>query len=370
MPREPRIALDVGSVRAEMTGVGAYIHKLAGGLSERAPERIAWIGVRSGGPFDGAAGAVDSTSIDGHSRYLPWLLRHADRDAQRVGADLAHYPVAVAPLRARVPYVLTIHDLSTLRDPLHHPPLRVARVGLIAIAAHRARAVVVPSRTSMRDVVRGLQVPGRRVILVPHAAVRQLEPGERPGDATILARHGVTVGRYVLATGGIDPRKNPVRLAEALGRMGTGHADLQLIICGPPGWRHEAIRAAIEAVPAAARIRIVGYVPDDELEALLRNAALFAFVSLHEGFGLPILEAMSGGVPVVTSRVSSMPEVAAGAAILVDPRDVDDIARGLRQALAQRDRLIRAGQARVGSRTWPIVADEMLEIYRWAARLG
>lgn len=311
---------------------------------------------------------VPSTTLEG-GRYLPWLLRRADSEAAGVGADIAHYPIAVAPLRTTVPYVVTVHDLSTLRDPLHHPPLRVGRVGLIMLAAHRSRAVVVPSRTTGRDVVRGFGIPARRVIAVHHAPVRTLEPGWRPGDDEILARHGVVAGRYLLATGGLDGRKNPKRLAAAMGLLRGPHADLRLVIAGPAGWRGDAIRSAIEAGPAAPRIRIAGFVPDEELEALLRNAAAFVFVSLHEGFGLPILEAFSAGVPVVTSRVSSMPEVARGAAVLVDPRDVADIARGIEAALGERrESLVGAGAARAASRTWLDVADEMLDIYAWAAR--
>jgi glycosyltransferase involved in cell wall biosynthesis len=343
------------------------VRQLAGALVELASDRVAYIGVRPDGPFASLAGleSIRSTRLD-DGRYLPWLLRHADADARVVAAEIVHYPIALAPIRASVPYVVTIHDLSTLRDPLHHPPLRVARLALIALSAHRARAVITPSRAAARDVVRAFGVPARRVIAVHHAPVRQLVPGERPGDREILARYGVAPGSYLFATGGSDARKNPVRLARALGRLGPEHGDLGLIIAGPNGWRHARIRAAIEATPAADRIRMAGYLPDEELEALLRNAAAFVYASLHEGFGLPILDAMRAGVPVVTSRVSSMPEVAGRAAVLVDPRDEADIARGIAAALGSREALVRAGAERVRSRTWLDVADETLEVYRWA----
>ena len=345
------------------------MRQLGAALAERAPGRIGYLGIRPGGPFSALVGrdAVRATTLDG-GRYLPWLLRHADGDARSLGADLAHYPIAVAPIRTTVPYVVTVHDLSTLRDPLHHPPLRVARLGLIAYAARRARAVITPSRTTARDVVRAFGVPAGRVIAVHHAVVRTLEPGERPGDAAVLRRHGVTPGAYLLATGGLDARKNTARLAAAIAHLRGTAADMPLVIAGPEGWRSAAIRAAIERGPAADRIRLAGFVPDDELEALLRNAAAFVFVSLHEGFGLPILDAMSAGVPVVTSSVSAMPEVAGGAAVLVDPRDPGAICRGIEAALGERrDRLVALGRARVASRTWADVADEMLDIYGWAA---
>jgi len=366
MLREPRFALDVAPLRGETTGVGVYIAKIVAEVGQRAPGQLALLGVRPGGPFADVP-AVARTTLDG-GRYLPWLLRHADRDARRLCADLVHYPIAVAPLRTRVPYVVTIHDLSTLRHPRHHPPLRVARLLLIAPAAHRARAVLVPSRSTGRDVVRAFGVPARRVITIVHANDRVIEPGARPGDRAILERHGVEPGGYVFATGGLDGRKNPVRLAHAMGRLPVELAALRLVIAGPMGWRADEMRREIETSAAAHRIRLAGFVTDEELEALLRNAAVSAFVSLHEGFGLPVLEGMAAGVPVVTSRVSAMPEVAGGAAVLVDPRDIDAIARGITEALRRRKELVPAGLARAASRTWGDFADELLDIYRWAAR--
>lgn len=365
MPGGPRVAVDVAAVRAEPTGVGSSVRELAAALVAVAPERVGFIGVRRGGAIDAP---TFRPAIAHHGgRYVPWLELRAERAARALGAGMVHYTSAIAPLSARLPFVVTLYDLSVLRDPLHHPPLRVARVLWMALAVQRARAVIVPSRATARDVERGLLAPAGRVVVVPLAPVRGVLPGTRDGDAAVLARHRVTPGGYVLATGGLDERKNPLRVVQALERLTPARPELGLVIAGPRGFRASSIEAAIRASPVAHRIRVVGYVSDVELGALMRNAAAFSFVSLHEGYGLPILEAMSAGVPVVTSRLSSMPEVAGRAAVLVDPRDVGAIARGLDEALRGRPGLADAGLARAAARAWRDVAEETLDVYTWAA---
>lgn len=361
----PRVAVDVAAVRTQPTGVGSAVRELATALVAVAPERVGFIGVRPGGAMD--LPTVRPSIAHPGGRYVPWLEFHAERAARALGARLVHYTSAIAPLSARLPFVVTLYDLSVLRDPLHHPPLRVARVLWMALAVQRARAVVVPSRATARDVERGLFAPAGRVVVVPLAPARRLLPGARDGDAAVLARHRVAPGGYVLTTGGLDARKNPLRVVQALEQLTPTRPELGLVIAGPRGCRASSIEAAIRASPVAHRIRMVGYVSDVELGALMRNAAAFSFVSLHEGYGLPILEAMSAGVPVVTSRLSSMPEVAGRAAVLVDPRDVGAIARGLDEALRGRPALVAAGLARAQERTWRDVAEETLEVYTWAA---
>ena len=363
--------MDVGTLGAAPTGVGVYVRELGRALQELEPELIRFIGVKAGSPFDDTSsggGTHPRPPLREGGRYIPWVERRSERDARTVEATLVHYSSAIAPVAARLPYVVTVFDLSVLRDPLHHPPLRLARVLWMLVAVRRARLVIVPSESTRRDVVRGLFVPADKVVVVPLASSKLLEPGQRDGDGAILARHGVEAGGYVLAAGGLDGRKNTERLVRAVYRLRGADAALKLVICGVRGFRAGLIEAAIREVDVDGRVIVAGYVDDEELDALMRNAAVFSFVSLHEGFGLPILEAMSAGTPVVTSRISSMPEVAGGAAVLVDPRDVDDIGRGIGEAVARRDELSPAGIARARARTWHDVANETLAVYRRALR--
>jgi glycosyltransferase involved in cell wall biosynthesis len=150
--------------------------------------------------------------------------------------------------------------------------------------------------------------------------------------------------------------------------VATERPELRLVLVGAEGWRGRGLQRAIAASPVGHRIIRAGYLSEAELAALISGAEVFAYVSLYEGFGLPVVEAMRLGVPVVTSAVSSLPEVASGAAVLVDPHDPTDIARGLREAIARRPDLIAAGRQRSSARDWIDVADETLDLYAWVAR--
>ena len=361
-----RVAFDAGPARPEPAGVGVYVHELGTALRRLDPAAIALIGLRRDSSLAAAGDRAASTPFRGRNHQL-WLHRHADVDARRVGATLAHYTNGTAPVAARVPFVLTIHDLSVLRHPRYHPPLRVATAPLTVFSAARARAIVVPSEASRREVRRLLHVAARRLVVVSYAP-RERQPADAPATEALMRRLGLQPGRYVLAVGTLEPRKNQRRLMAAFEMLADEDADLRLVLVGSPGWRSDGVREFAATSRHRDRIVIEPWLPDPELESLLRSAGVAAYVSLYEGYGLPVIEAMAAGVPVVTSARSSMPEVAGGAAVLVDPLDVGAIATGLRDAFARREHLSAAGRARAAPRSWLDVAAEMQSIYRWAAR--
>jgi glycosyltransferase involved in cell wall biosynthesis len=186
----------------------------------------------------------------------------------------------------------------------------------------------------------------------------------------VLARHGLATSPYILALGTIEPRKNHLRLVQAFEQLVAGRRvgdDVVLVIAGKRGWGYTSVMEAIERSPARDRIRVLGYVSDDDLPALLTGAVVVAYVSLYEGFGLPVLEAMTCGAPVLTSNVSSMPEVAGDAAVLVDPRDVPEISRGLTVLINEdeegRAQHRTAGFARASLFSWERAAREMQTVY-------
>lgn len=338
--------------------------ELAAALYALAPGRVARLGARSDGPLAGrngtAGGAATQASPQGSRGYLAWLQTSAERDGRAAGCSLIHYTNAVAPLRTSLPFVVTIHDLALLRRPSQHPVARLGRVPFTIQAARQARLVITPSEATADDVRRLLHVPRSRLAVIPDAA-RALVV--RPGDRMVLDRFGLAVGRYILALGTIEPRKNGVSLLAAFERLAPEDPTLRLVFTGGAGWRDGAFRRALAASSVRDRVVLTGHLPDGELAALLGACAVMAYPSFYEGFGLPILEAMAAGAPVVTSRVSSMPEVAGGAAVLVDPTDVGSIAAGIREAIARRDELGKAGWARAASRTWLDVGRETLAAY-------
>lgn len=366
-----RLALDVAPVRADPAGVGVYAASLALALARRDPGALTLIGAREDAwalhEIPASVRRLPFRAPSFHVRVAPnyhaWLQLHADAQARQAGARLAHYTNAAAPLLTRVPFVLTVHDLSVLRLPHLHPFGRVATAPITIAAIARARAIVVPSNWVRRELTR-IGVSGRRVVVIEHAKSEAMPEGD--GSDEILPRFGLTKGNYVLTIGTIEPRKNIVRLIDAWEQVAAGQPGLRLVLAGAPGWRRSSIDARLEQSPLRDRIVVTGYLRHAEIGALIRSAAVMSYVSVYEGFGMPIVEAMALGAPVVTSDRTSMPQAAGGAAVLVNPFDVDDIARGIREAIARRDELAAAGMARVAKRTWADVAEEHWAVYERA----
>jgi alpha-1,3-rhamnosyl/mannosyltransferase len=361
--RPARVAIDIGPARSPATGVSTYIVELARALEETAPGRVVRIGVRADGPL------ADDPLRDGATwmrrrTYLSWLLREADRDARRAGCRLVHYTNAFAPMRHRLPYVLTVQDLSLIRMPRAHPLPRLVAVPVMVAAARAARFVIVPSEATRDELWRMLRIRDDRIVTIPLAARRPT--AETDSENEILEHFDLQAGRYILTIGTIEPRKNHRRLLAAFERLAATDPGLKLVIAGSPGWGARDFHRALSQSDVRDRVVVAGHRSDEEIIILLRHCAVMAYPSTYEGFGLPVVEAMALGVPVVTSRVSSLPEAAGGAAVLVDPYDVGSIASGIADATERRRTLIDAGLARIGRRTWLDVGRETLDVYRRA----
>lgn len=358
-----RVAFDAAACRVHPTGVGVYIRDLGRALVAAHPESIALIGVRPDGPLAGTATA-STPFVGGH--HQAWLQRHAARDTAAVEATLAHFTNAYAPLRSPVPYVLTVQDLSTVVHPRWHPFARVVLVPLLLASIARAAALIVPSVATRREIERfAPRQMSRHVVVVPHAASSGIGAPGPAEVAAVRARFDLGDRPYIVSVGTNEPRKNHHRLLAAFDRLATSEPDLALVLVGPAGWGPQA-----RGRPAATAVRpsviVTGWLEDREMAAMVAGADAFVYVSLYEGFGLPIIEAMGLGVPVVTSNRSSMPEVAGAAAILVDPTDVTAIADGIAAARRNRDALVAAGVTRHATRDWMDVAAATIDVYQWA----
>jgi len=300
-------------------------------------------------------------------------------------ADLYHLPLNLVPCFMPRPYVVTIHDLSSLLFPSSPERWRTLRWHRFRRGLLRAARVIAVSGATRRDVENVLGVPADRIRQIydapdprffdEGAAGCQATPAER---RRVLERYQVNYP-YVLYAGAIRPQKNLPRLVEAFavlrGELENHpmYKDLRLIIIGDEISRHSALRHAVIKTRLEHVVRFLGFLPFETLRVFYRSAAVFAFPSLYEGFGLPPLEAMACGTPVVTSQVSSLPEVVGEAAVLVNPENVFDIARGLREALLNeplRAELVRRGLERVRRFSWDSTARAVLEVYGEAARAG
>jgi glycosyltransferase involved in cell wall biosynthesis len=264
---------------------------------------------------------------------------------------------------ARVPTAICIYDLITYRpDMLPQRRARIIERATLPIATRRARAFLAISQATADDLTALFPRTSARTHVIPLAADERFS-ADGPALEPVLERLGVRAP-YVLSVGTLEPRKNVLRLIEAFAGLPEWLRErTQLVIVGAVGWDAETTMGAIDL--NRELVRALGHVDDADLRALLRGAELFAYPSLFEGFGLPVLEAMRSGTAVLTSSISSLPEVAGEHAIYVDPLDIEDIRRGLTQGLtdeALRLRLAEGARARAETFSWERTARETLAV--------
>jgi glycosyltransferase involved in cell wall biosynthesis len=294
--------------------------------------------------------------------HVPWVL-------MRERPDVFHSPHYVLPPAIRCRSVVTIHDTIHLTLP-QYLPNRMAYVYAKAsmwAAARRSDRILTVSEASKRDIVRLLDVRADKVVVVYNAIDERfwLEPAQ--DDVDRVRERFQLDGRFILYVGNIKPHKNLVRLIEAFHELRRGDLEaLKLVIIGDEISKFPALRRAVHQYKLHKHVRFLGYLPDATLAVLYRLAAVFAFPSLYEGFGLPPLEAMASGTPVVTSNVSSLPEVAGDAAVLVDPYDTGSIVDGLRRVLtdpALAAELRCKGLARARAFSWEQSVAKTCDLY-------
>jgi glycosyltransferase involved in cell wall biosynthesis len=289
--------------------------------------------------------------------------------------DLYHCPDFVLPPLRRARGILTVHDLAFLMRPdCADHRLRAYLEEVVPRSVRRADFIIADSENTRNDLVVLLGVKSSSVAVVPGGVEDRFT---RIRDADQLqrarARLGVGDAPFVLSIGVIEPRKNLNGLMDAfrvLKEHANTPADLKLVLAGGKGWLYDDIYQHHAESPVRDDILLPGFVSDDLLPAIYSAAEALAFPSLYEGFGLPILEAMACGTPVVASRASCLPEVAEGAALLVDPNNIDGLASALELALMDvdvRTRLIQQGLQRAAQYTWTRAAEQLLGVYRSVA---
>lgn len=288
----------------------------------------------------------------------------------RAKADLLHEPHYVLPPLTRCRTVVTIHDCIHLRFPEYLPSRAAFAYAhtMIRLAARKADRVLTVSDASKRDILHYTGVAPEKVVVVHNgldarfAAAPDAEAMDRVQQRFQLDHP------FVLYVGNIKPHKNLERLIAAFASMRhDGPEGLKLVVIGDETSKHPGLRQAVHRHRLDKHVRFFGFQPAATLVTFYRLARAFVFPSLYEGFGLPPLEAMANETPVVTSNLSSLPEVAGDAALLVDPYDVDSIADGIRRAVTDeplRQQLIAKGRARAREFSWPRAAADTLAVYR------
>jgi glycosyltransferase involved in cell wall biosynthesis len=270
--------------------------------------------------------------------------------------------------------VVTIHDVIPLVLPEAFPPRhRWVLATAFARVPRQADRVIVPSDAAAEDVVRYLKMERERIVVIPLGCEPRFHPIVNPARAVAVRQRYALPERYALFVGTLEPRKNIVTLLQAFSRLlaERPQEDLKLVVAGGKGWGDERFFATMDRLANREQVIFTGYLADDDLPDVYRGAQMFVYPSLYEGFGLPILEAMASGIPVITSNRASLPEVAGDAALLVDPTRPDDLAAAMSAVVsngALREELQRKGIARAKDFTWEDVARRTLAVYRSLGR--
>lgn len=301
--------------------------------------------------------------------HVPWVL-HRERP------DVFHAPHYVLPPAVRCRSVVTIHDCIHLMFPQYLPNKAAYAYARASMwnAVRRSHRILTVSEASKRDILHFFNVPPEKVVVVYNSIDERFWVEPKEEDVARVRERYQLDHQFVLYVGNIKPHKNLVRLIEAFDelRKRGGYDELKLLIIGDEISKLPALRRAVHSHKLHKHVRFLGYLPDDTLAILYRLAAVFVFPSLYEGFGLPPLEAMASGAPVVTSNVSSLPEVAGDAAVLVDPYDVGSIVDGMSRVLTDpvlaQDLRVR-GLVRAREFSWERSVARTYELYKEVAGL-
>lgn len=367
-----RIGIDVSTVVAGMTGVGQYTRNIARAVASL-DNSHEYVFLSNRQPHVDICGSA-ATSVSRSRTRLGWLQFTLPKMLRREPVDLVHYTNYMAGVARTAPYVLTIYDMTLRLFRSRHQLKRSLLLGsLQPMMARRAALIITLSESSKADIVRLLGIPPERIRVVPGAAGAQFTPGVPAADIDRVRAAYQLPERFALHVGTIEPRKNVPLLVEAFAAARrSANLPHALVLAGARGWKTAAAEAAIRT-HGDGFVRQLGYVPDEDLPALYRAAELFICPTAYEGFGLPNLEALACGTPVITTRVSSIPEVVGDAAILVVPGEVKQLADAI-CAIANdagaRARLAAAGPLQAARFSWAASARKTLDVYEEALGCG
>ena len=375
------IGIDYTAAVRQRAGIGRYTRNLIRAVAEEDAENRYTLFVAGGwGQGDGLGDWPDNFGV----RAVPFSDRLLNILWQRLRIpfpiqlvtgrlDLFHSPDFVLPFVGRTPALLTVHDLSFLRVPQYFVPgFRDYLERAVSRGVSRAQHILADSKSTLSDLVELMGVPRDKISVVYPGVERRFT---RIEDTQVLARVSDRYSlpqRFVLGLSTLQPRKNFEGLIEAFRFLlaGTSErqetADLHLVICGGLGWMWEELEGRVAQHGLGDRIHFAGFVHDEDLPALYSLASVFAFPSWYEGFGLPVLEAMACGTPVVAANNSSLPEVVGKAGLMVDAANPEELAGAIQRILVDqnlRGNLTTAGKARAARYTWRQAAASLLSIY-------
>lgn len=371
-----RVGIDARVLFGRKTGDRSYTLNLLRNLTLVRPKIrfIAFAGRKkehSVGEWNETMSLIEGVPFVSLSSALGWHFSQValPAGAKALKVDLLHVQY-IGPILIRHRFITTIHDISWRRLPRCFPTRdRLLLNAFIPITVRAAEAVITDSQASREDLICSFRIVPEKVHAIPLGVSEEFfSPPTKHECERLLSQYGLQRG-YALYLGVIQPRKNLNRLIEAVALLrdsGMWRNDWVLVIAGKLGWHYEGLLYAIEHLNLSSAVKFIGYVSDEQLRPLYACARAFIYPSLWEGFGLPVIEAMACGVPVITSNIGALKEIAEGAALLVDPYDVNSIAEALHRLMSDDlicESLRGAGINRAAQFTWRKTAELTASVY-------
>lgn len=379
-----RVALNGGTLLSTHAGIASYVRNLAIALRDSGEAELmlfyglGWSSEIRNSPLPGA-GRLKNAIL----RLVPrpyWLRRlgiqqwRFDRGVREHAFDVYHEP-AFLPFRFDGPIVITIHDLSLLRYPETHPAERVRNFRrYLPDAIERAARIIVDSEFVGREVIDMFGVDPARLRAIHLGVSAEYRPRRAEETAACLAKYRLKRSEYILAVGTLEPRKNLNQAVETHARLpASARKRAPLVIAGGKGWIARELEGKLSATGQPGDVRWLGYVPTEDLALLYAGARFLVYPSIYEGFGLPVLEAMASGIPVITSNQASLPEVAGNAGMLLDPRDGEALREAMLRLIEDEmevQRRVELGRAQAARFTWRACAEKTVAVYREAINIA
>lgn len=363
-----RIGIDARLVYYHQAGIGQYILRLTQALAQIDPDD----------QFTIFKSRKDPTTIVRQSNFKSerlWTPNHhrferftMSMELSPFTLDVLHSPDFIPPARMRCPSVITVHDLAFLLYPRFLTRESARYYGLVDLAARQADHIIAVSESTKRDTVRLLGVPENKITVIHEAAHPIFSPMTNEIELARVREHYRLPNNFILFVSTVEPRKNLPMLLRAFKRLRDNYkSNAVLAVAGNRGWLFEQVDQVLAELNLEDAVRFLGGVPNEELVYLYNAAKLFVFPSFYEGFGLPPLEAMACGTPVIVSNVSSLPEVVNDAGLLIHPEDVEELTVAMWRVLSDenlRNELRAKGLRRAQTFSWQRAAKETLAVYR------
>lgn len=385
------IAMGGRALLTPLTGIGQYASHLAREFVQRGHQvrffyGTHWSTSREKGAVTSSAGGAGARSwrtvaagsakrfarrfVPGIYRFMPHVEQYRfDSGIRRQRVPQVYHDPNFIPFRFRGPTVITAHDVSWVRYPEYHPAHRLALLRAnFPRALEQSDRIIVVSDFVRDELQACFPVPRDKIRVVHNGVSTRFRPHSSDATSDVLARYGLVHGHYFAAVGTLEPRKNLDTALAAHARLPASvRCKFPLTLIGVEGWLTDSLHLALEHGLREGSVRRLGYVSDDDIPVLTAGALAMVYPSVYEGFGLPVVEAMASGVPVLCSTARALQEVAGDAAIMRDAADVEGFTEAMQALIddsALRERLISAGSARARSFSWQRTADETLAVYR------